>query len=1405
MKLFISNDSKVREYFKKAITDNSLELELIFGSHPGKNPIDKKIFLKVLDHCNSTFKKVSETVDLDVRTQYKQNVSSVRATIHGLDSIKKYCKDNKLIDVHKNIDFIEKKNIIDGEQYTSIKDYNFNVRINLKQEIELRKTHHYVKSYLTDIDSKNKHFRYKKRFSFITDDQLFRIDLTIVKSTSFHKGRYNFRKSFKEANILNNPEIFELEIEYLGWKGNTGAADLDSMFQKLNEVILSTESIQGFNGNIYDPFNIGIPIKEIDYYNQLVSETENAIYELDSPKYKEENPTLLMNYNDESTIRYSYDDYRMLQGKFTRIKKEYFEENNIDIRIHETLEEYYRLNIQIGIISDIHEELEYDEGDESKMEYKDTIVTVNLSPSIGDMHYLYIPLKYIYGGYYSIEEQVIKEKFNLDDKEAILHKKEEIEDKEQLKDLVKSEDEELSELAGNILDQKGGAGEDNELIHPIIDKLFDILENNVIHLSKVVQESDKLISYRLKESVIEKYKKITDQKARYFTFIGPQPKTLNMDCIGLGNPKSIIIDYAVTEKADGERYQLFIHEKIGYLINSKQNVIDTGCMFKYVEGDWILDGEYITKDKYNQPIRKFMIFDVYWCGLSGIPQDAHTYPFLSRDPYDSGSRYEILKTFKKLITEKVGDDTTKEKDIESSNVEELWMSKLNKNLKSKMYNIDVSQSLTEEEREEYIQYLNDNQIEPIINYGKDYLTVDVKEYQFGYQTKTNEDKINLDSLQKNDITKIFKVSKNILTKDSEGYYEYRIDGLIYLPTRLSVNGSIEGFQSKKIHGTWPLNYKWKPPHENTIDFKIKIKKEMTRGKLIDKVFPYVAYNEDGSKKSSEYKQIELYVGYKECEDKSINYCMKVMMDDNVLVSNNDLQLFNVNSPEDERYNITNIPLTDGKLLCDNFEKDEIKDGDIVEMRFNRSASDSMYWEPVRVRSDKLKPQFFDIAYDVWDTINRPITTSRISGDDFVKNKVDIYEETSGKYYVNEDNNILSDSEKLRKFHNFVKSKLIGGVLSSFNRKVKVMDLSCGQGGDINKFVNHKSNVSLLVGIDISSNIHEACRRFYCNRGKYKTKGIFFRGDTSKNIKNGDSSTIQDGDKNDQVHAEAVTRILYNQKGKIPNDYKGVINRYLGLANDGFDIVNSQFSLHYYFKNKETFDGLIGNLKDNIKKGGYFIGTCYDGKKIFDYFQEREKLFQKIKDIEEEGLDEFPEEEDSSEEEDDDEEELLLEGKKGESNVFTYTDRKGNIVFSIEKEYGIDTFDYDSDDLSNIFGNQIKVFMDSIGQVIPEYLVNFEYLKDTMEKNGFEVSIPNVKTNHHIFRKDYFENGFGQFKTIISKLKEISFKDKDLKKLDPNGNNIAYYRDALDMQSSEYYTDPLVNLSSFNNYFIFKRV
>ena len=49
----------------------------------------------------------------------------------------------------------------------------------------------------------------------------------------------------------------------------------------------------------------------------------------------------------------------------------------------------------------------------------------------------------------------------------------------------------------------------------------------------------------------------------------------------------------------------------------------------------------------------------------------------------------------------------------------------------------------------------------------------------------------------------------VLKRNKSGYYGYRIDGLIYLPVRYSVKGSLEGLQSKQINGTWEYNFKWK--------------------------------------------------------------------------------------------------------------------------------------------------------------------------------------------------------------------------------------------------------------------------------------------------------------------------------------------------------------------------------------------------------------------------------------------------------------------------------------------------------------------------------------------------------------------------------------------------------------------
>ena len=43
--------------------------------------------------------------------------------------------------------------------------------------------------------------------------------------------------------------------------------------------------------------------------------------------------------------------------------------------------------------------------------------------------------------------------------------------------------------------------------------------------------------------------------------------------------------------------------RFSYLINSKQNVIDTGNVFKDFYGEWLFDGEYITKNIDDKSLR----------------------------------------------------------------------------------------------------------------------------------------------------------------------------------------------------------------------------------------------------------------------------------------------------------------------------------------------------------------------------------------------------------------------------------------------------------------------------------------------------------------------------------------------------------------------------------------------------------------------------------------------------------------------------------------------------------------------------------------------------------------------------------------------------------------------------------
>jgi predicted NAD-dependent protein-ADP-ribosyltransferase YbiA (DUF1768 family) len=49
-----------------------------------------------------------------------------------------------------------------------------------------------------------------------------------------------------------------------------------------------------------------------------------------------------------------------------------------------------------------------------------------------------------------------------------------------------------------------------------------------------------------------------------------------------------------------------------------------------------------------------------------------------------------------------------------------------------------------------------------------------------------------------------------------------------------------------------------------------------------------------------------------------------------------------------------------------------------------------------------------------------------------------------------------------------------------------------------------------------------------------------------------------------------------------------------------------FAIHYFFESSTMLDGFLQNLSDTVKMGGYFIGCCFDGDRVFQLLQSVEK-------------------------------------------------------------------------------------------------------------------------------------------------------------------------------------------------------
>ena len=308
MDVFGNNKDLCREYLNEAVYNPDIELEFIYGEHFFKENINKETFIRILKKCREHFTPYSDNYSLDIQLEYynkrlqKQGIGNIRTRIVGLDSIKRYCKTDSL----ENLSYerVKKSNS------KSFKQPDLNYRINKKSEVTLSETDPDVVRVMNQWSQDKKYFRFKKTTSFITEDRLFRIDLSGVKSTYYNsKSRqYDTQVSFRDSNVLNQPETYELEMEYIGHSLYEPSLTNFDVYLKKLELDIPTDVETKSSFNIFDYVVAG----EISF-----SSTKGREYE-DYMNMEEYSPGDLLEDEDKKLI-----------GERVYILPQYFEKDDV--------------------------------------------------------------------------------------------------------------------------------------------------------------------------------------------------------------------------------------------------------------------------------------------------------------------------------------------------------------------------------------------------------------------------------------------------------------------------------------------------------------------------------------------------------------------------------------------------------------------------------------------------------------------------------------------------------------------------------------------------------------------------------------------------------------------------------------------------------------------------------------------------------------------------------------------------------------------------------------------------------------------------------------------------------------------------------------------------------------------
>uniref|UniRef100_A0A6C0J5S5 mRNA cap 0 methyltransferase domain-containing protein n=1 Tax=viral metagenome TaxID=1070528 RepID=A0A6C0J5S5_9ZZZZ len=323
---------------------------------------------------------------------------------------------------------------------------------------------------------------------------------------------------------------------------------------------------------------------------------------------------------------------------------------------------------------------------------------------------------------------------------------------------------------------------------------LDLILDEMIKIKKLIENTEIIISTQESKKIIDNYKSLVyDRNKNINNLYSMQPISAEVQHI-VDNIPNV---YSVTDKADGDKYQLFIHNNETFLIENNLNIKKININISNV-GSSIFEGELIYLPKVKKHI--FMLFDCFY--------------YNNKDLRNEQLLEKRIEKIYELCDKIPNSKPYKVKPFDGT------------------YSISKQKEHYQKEIELYFNDLN----KKIDNLKDTTLLIFPKLFLFPLGGNNSEVYL-FSSLIWNNCTNNQKVN-----------CPYELDGIIY-------TGIKQKYKKDRKEHQYPI-YKYKPPHTNSLDVFIKFEMNKDTGKYMD-IFDNSI---PSTFKNKEFRVTNLFVG-----------------------------------------------------------------------------------------------------------------------------------------------------------------------------------------------------------------------------------------------------------------------------------------------------------------------------------------------------------------------------------------------------------------------------------------------------------------------------------------------------------------------------------------------------------------